>query len=357
MLEFYWDVDQGGYQWEDVALFCPSEKEPKPPYLTAGPIKSGRRSWVRYQPLRRDTGLFRTFIETEPTNAGIRDFANKFGLLGGDVTLVLSFPQPTAQSPTAIEPGHGEPLHKWVCEILHMRQIVRLWDMAKAHDVQGLSQYIRWNKEKDSILYDSHPDLEEEIDLPVELEKFYPGEEVTTPILHVRHWIATPGEWSVPLERFRYDDVIQPALYYVQRIVNEQLKGHVSARLLWAPDRTKLDLCFVPGSLRDALWLQFAHAIACKIDYRPCDECHTWFELSPKIARADKRYCSAICRNRAYQHRIARAQQFHADGVAVADIAQQLETDMKTVQRWLAKHVPQIEKRRRGRPRKQLTSS
>ncbi len=359
MLEFHWFVDPRGYRWEDVEILsppktAPTKTVPKPPYLTAGPMIQLQ---LPYQPLRGLTGVFRTFAETEPTKAGIGVFANKYGLLGGDITLTLSFPEPTLKSPTRIEPGHGEPFSTWAFEILYMRQLVRLWDMANARDVHGLSQYIRWHKEEDGILYDSNPDLEEEIDLRFELKILHSGEEAKTPILHVRHWIATPGRWSELLDRFRYGDVIQPALYYVQRIVNEKLKGHVSARLLWAPDRTKLDLCFVPESLRDALWLQFAHAIACNIDHRPCDECHTWFELSPKVARTDKRYCSPICRNRAYQHRIAKAQQLHADSVSVENIAQQLKTDIKTVQRWLAKHLPQTGKRRRGRPRKQLTTS
>jgi hypothetical protein len=332
MLEFWWEVYQEGYQWENVELWGPYEHPPKPPFLTAGPF---RRRWsvMYYQALRQYTGLFRDFVATAPTKEGIRVFANKYGLLGGDITYPIVFRTP--QSPNDVEPGHGEPLSAWIREILVMRQVVTLWDLAHAGDVKGLSQYIHWREE--GVLYDSHPHLEEKLPLPIALGILHFAEENGPPLYHRRAWIATSTAHPELLQQFSSGDVVQPARYYVQRGVNEYLQGHVSARLLWADRRTRLDLCFVPESLKDALWLQFAHAIAGNKDYRPCVECATWFELSPKVARADKRYCSRVCRNRAYQQRVAQAQALFAEGVTLEKIARQLDTGVKEVEGWSAR--------------------
>ena len=99
--------------------------------------------------------------------------------------------------------------------------------------------------------------------------------------------------------------MIEPALSYIQRVVNHRLKGSVSPRLLWNRDRSRLGVYVAPGSLLGALWLQFAQAIEHDNNFRRCVECGTWFELTPRTARSDKVYCTNACRTKAYRKRQA----------------------------------------------------
>src|SRR5207244_929510 len=129
-------------------------------------------------------------------------------------------------------------------------------------------------------------------------------------------------------------DVIQPAREYVRRVVEQQLAGNLSPRMIEVPGEETLTLRLQPASLHHALWLQFAFAITGNKSYRRCPECQRWFELSPVLNRADRLFCSNACRTRAYRQRITRARDLRAQGVELEPIAQQLDTDVKTVEGW-----------------------
>lgn len=47
------------------------------------------------------------------------------------------------------------------------------------------------------------------------------------------------------------------------------------------------------------------------------------------------RFCSVACRNKAYRRRIASARQMHAEGMPIADIADQLGVAASSVQTWV----------------------
>jgi hypothetical protein len=204
-----------------------------------------------------------------------------------------------------------------------MRQALELWDMARNEHVEALSRYIQWVTPH-RIVYDSNPDRE-------------PGETPEPPYMHVRNWIATEEVHPELLQRFRPGNVIQPALYRVQQVLNEHLKGRVSPRMLWDPQFVHLGLYFVPDSLLGALWLQFAQAIDANKDYRRCRECGKWFVLSPETARTNKLFCSNACRSKAYRKRQVEAQRLYAEGVPIEKIADKLGSDLKTVRSWVTR--------------------
>jgi hypothetical protein len=53
----------------------------------------------------------------------------------------------------------------------------------------------------------------------------------------------------------------------------------------------------VPQSLRGFLLMSCAADVAAKRRFRRCDQCHEWFP----VARADAKFCSAVCRQAAHQ--------------------------------------------------------
>ena len=231
---FAWYVHKEGYAWIRTREVLNGEKERRGIYLAEDSTRSGKDERERYQPLRDHSGLFRTFAETEPTKEGILGFANRHGQLGGKGVVNIVLPRVGRSEPI----GSGEPLAMWRREIMAMHQALDMWDMADRGEVGGLSRIISWRGRKIVLCdYNSHGQRD-------------------------RYVIASPEIHPELLERFRPGDVIQPALCYVQYMVNKQLNGRVSPRLLWESDRNSLGLYINPTNLLGMLWLQLARAIS-----------------------------------------------------------------------------------------------
>jgi hypothetical protein len=321
-LEFIWEVHEGGYEWVETSTFPPkelTERDARPELFLTDAIPlggAGFKRW-RYHPLRLYSGLFRAFAETDPSPEGIRSFANEYGLLGVDPVVPIILPHTRISDQNAV--GTGESLETWVKEICAMRQALSLWDIARMGDVKGLSRYIRWEGSK-RVVYTSASERQPRA-------KGAP-----------HSWQLLADKESLPemMERFCPGDLIQPALYRVQHVINTYLKGRVSFQLLWENQRTQLALYAVPHVLIGALWLQFSRAIGGNKEYRRCRECKIWFEVAPDTARTNKRFCTDACRFKAYRKRQAEARRLYADGAPLEQIAQQIGTHAKTVQGWVA---------------------
>jgi hypothetical protein len=98
----------------------------------------------------------------------------------------------------------------------------------------------------------------------------------------------------------------------------------------------------VPADLIGAIWAQFADAVTNHRQYRRCPApgCGRWYELSPTAKGPDKNHCSVACKQRAYRLRKDRALEFFKNRRTAEQIAEELETPVETVKRWLA-GVPQ----------------
>lgn len=68
-------------------------------------------------------------------------------------------------------------------------------------------------------------------------------------------------------------------------------------------ENTLPTLSILPPDLETALWLQLAIAVTDAPEIRRCEECPTWFEITPGKGRPEKRYCSSACSMRAYRKR------------------------------------------------------
>lgn len=81
---FIWHVHPGAYAWGTGAVFGDEDRYggSPPPALSTGYYPApGAAPLRRYSPLVDQTGLFLLFAETNPTQRGIFDFVNRFGML------------------------------------------------------------------------------------------------------------------------------------------------------------------------------------------------------------------------------------------------------------------------------------
>jgi hypothetical protein len=106
-LQVRWQVAEEGYRWVDSHPIGESRHERRA-FLTDGrPIGAGGFRVLQYQPLGAVSGLFRVFADTEPSPDGIKDFADRFGPLGGDIA--GSIPLYDQPGPEGVAVGVGSP--------------------------------------------------------------------------------------------------------------------------------------------------------------------------------------------------------------------------------------------------------
>jgi hypothetical protein len=206
-----------------------------------------------------------------------------------------------------------------------MRNAVELWENARAGDIEKLAKRIRWQGSS-AKGEDAWPYTRVSYHGPFSA---WAGQK--------RFVIASERNKRRAFDRFEDGEVVFPAWYALQRIVNEKLRQHNALpKLLWDFNRREpeLALAFVPESLIAALWLQFSHAITGDKEYRQCEQCGRWFELAAEV-RADGKFCQGSCRSRAYRARKAEARKLHAEGVSISAIAKRLNSTSKTVKGWV----------------------
>jgi hypothetical protein len=295
---FIWSVPESGYQW--LRTQAGGQERPGNELFLVDAKPSTLR---RYYPLEQENGLFRTFAGTEPTEAGILKFANRYGSLGAGLMIRVA----PGKEPGSHRLGHGEPMRAWYSELSDMRELIALWDAARTANHGPLAEVIKWHGSR-GVSYES-------------------GREVFD-------WIATDREPEL-LSQFRQGDLVMPALHYLQRHVNKKLADcGVTSRLLWDRKYTRLSLYIVPNNLIGCLWLQFARAIDGDRQYRRCPDCRKWFETTPHVTRADRVFCSPTCKASAHRKKIAEARKLRAQGLPIREIAKRLETDVKTAKGW-----------------------
>ncbi|MFN8544481.1 MAG: hypothetical protein U0807_09760 [Candidatus Binatia bacterium] len=269
--------------------------------------------------------LFQTFAALAPTEESMLGFANQYGSLLGRDGPLIDLKQQDSSGDRQL--GHGEPIELWRIEIHTMREALLLRDLVQKRDIPGLGCFIHW-RGRTGVEYSGEPDKE-----------------------GTAHWehIATDGVFPELLAEFAPGDLIKPAQYYLQRVVNRHL-AQVHSRLLW--DREgHLAIHQVPGNLLGALWVQFALALAGNRRYRKCQACQRWFELSPGISRADKSFCRPACRTQGYRERKAEAVRLYAEELSIGDISRRLGSDQGVIARWIkSREMSLLGTRRRPSP-------
>jgi hypothetical protein len=89
-------------------------------------------------------------------------------------------------------------------------------------------------------------------------------------------------------------------------------------------------------NLLDVMRIQLASAFEGHKQYRDCDLCGKPFELAPQINRADKVFCSANCRVKAYQRRKKQVIELRKQGDSLRAIVKESGSELETVKKWIA---------------------
>jgi hypothetical protein len=318
MFEFYWKVPEVGFEWVNTKT---AETREKGEFLVerASAVAGQLATSYRNYPAFKKTSLFKTFADAEPSKEGILAFANQYGFLGSDAVVPIHQPVPGERNTYYSVPG--ERAEFWQREIRAMKHAVQIWEAAKICDAKFLSIFIKWHGSEsgwqaNGVSYYRPQDVFEECEKSIYLGSPEPGSEITS--------LFTPG------------DPVLPARFALHRLVNAKFKQHSAIpKLFW--DRTRRGLTetlqIAPGSLISALWIQFAKAIEGNREYRQCEECTGWYEVSVDH-RSGARFCSNACRFKAYRVRQKTAKGLREKGVSLKDIAAQLKSDVETVRGW-----------------------
>src|ERR1035441_8390476 len=288
LTEFTWRVPKNGFRW------CTASTEHSTPHRVLGARPTPGRFLVsaipdthlqpgtEYPPLLTHTGLFKQLADTPATEEGILQFANKYGHLGGVASVPIAVPgEPDTSS--------GEPFEEWKVSILRLRDIVLTWEAAHEPNKEILSAYIRW--EPGGVFYRSVGDA-----------------------------TLIASETAAELmARFTPGDLVMPAMYIVQRRINERLSEYgVTPKLLWNRSEGGLVLRLSAHSLIGAIWLQFAKAVEGNKEYKQCQNarCRRWIEVGGnRTARSDKKFCSPSCKSDAHRRKSEQASRMHQANV------------------------------------------
>jgi hypothetical protein len=317
-IQFNWRVPDEGFRWlEGRKTDFTRIEEPRTFLTDTRPDAGAGLNVSLYRPLDVYSGLFRVLADTEPTFDGVQTFADRFGSLGGELSSRIEI-QPDAQRPAYL--AWGEELQDWRREIGNMRAAIRLWEHARHGDTDELARMgLRWRGE-------TGVEIAPDPDIPIR--------DLTEPVV-LNSWIASDHLGDDVRRLFVPGDLVGPALHLMQRLVNENMRKRASPRLIRNETRSQFSIWLVPEGLIGAVWVQFARAVERNNEFRRCSECGIWFELSPQTARSHKQFCSNACRTKAYRKRQAEAARLHGEGLALEDIARELESDPDTVRGWI----------------------
>jgi hypothetical protein len=326
-VQFRWLRYEGGYHWRRTT-------EAK--YLSSGPkptlTRFDREDWIlttgrptgsfgltRVDP---EADLFVTFAHVKPSREGIKEFADRFGMLGLP-QLNVSIQNDDGSSSRFL--CVGELLSLWCDHIGEMKRAVELWERigeAKSGNEPALRELIEWTA-GDCVRY-RNPNG---------------GGAV----------IADSNIYPDILQRFPTGSVIRPAEFYLQRLI-DAARAAVSAKLLWRPPTKRsgeqLGLFFVPDSLLSCMWLQLAQAVVGEHTFHRCKapDCQKLILISrhPRVgASKNKLTCSNTCRIRLYQERMRLAARLHAEGKSIKEIAVALGDNpsegevKKKIEKWI----------------------
>jgi hypothetical protein len=318
VFSFVWHVPAAGFKWVRARVVREDgeEFEDKERWVLTDDVAVGRPYGARqYQPLKAETGLYRTFaFVSADDREAILSFANEYGNLGvGGRVMDLTESDDPARRLGVL----GEPFEVWRTAIAEMRRAVALWDMTKAGDVAGLRRILRWQAaEKDAM------------GLGMEEGWCYRAPDGRGAFVRQERGLFKPG------------DVLTPASFLVQQWVNDNLRGRASPMLVYDLDLGRQVAQVVPHDLLTAMWLQFWQGIGGNKDYHSCKECGRWFELSSDQSAhrtVRREFCSDPCKSRDYRRRKDRARQLKAEGKSVKEIARETDTDLDTIKKWVTK--------------------
>lgn len=276
LTSFTYPVAKDGYCWVEAKQGDPVMGPVSTDrWITDGVPVDARWGQRLYHPLENPV-LFRIFATTDPTEHGVKEFADKFGLLVATSTVVLPDDHPFAG-----QLAYAESLSNWHHHIREMRLTMAVWDAVLNRDIDALRSMLR--------VEPGGRDVHGQQVAVYRCGGFgFPGDDF--PVTYLPAVAA--------------GDLATVAVAHVHQILNSWLQNAVVPSVVVAASDS-LKLQWRPLHLLGAMWLQFALAVDSHKQFRPCANCGTWFEISADGSRASRQYCSDACRMRAYRARKA----------------------------------------------------
>lgn len=319
-------VHKAGYRWIQAATShrLARDKSSLLWFLTDGQRPHGALTgdnYTEYDPLDPTllySGLFRVFADTEPNKKGILAFAGKYGMLGQPISQLIYRPDGNE-----LPDAYGECIEDWLWEIEEMRGVIAITEKLRVGNLDGL--FAHFSDFEGEISYHTSPGADDGF---VRYGRSVSFRFPTSAVKGDANFLPDLYAFS------RFDDPARLVSVIVPWAVNRHLVNRMSARLSTKAARSGFHLQFGATDLLSAMWFQFAQAVTINKDFRQCHQCGIWFESGPEAARASRLFCTDACRFKAYRGRQAEARRLYAGGMAVEQIAKQLETDIETARGW-----------------------
>jgi ferredoxin len=221
-------------------------------------------------------------------------FADKYGLLTAP------------DDAKAKKLRQSEPLDLWVEEVGAMRHAVSIWDGIGNDDEEFLSQHFCW-------------------------EPAGAGEYRATYSADGELWMHIP---DLPPQRRPRDDLSEPARFWLLTEINKKVSESAPA-LCYQSDVETFEFALKPPDLQTAIWTRFLKAVLDDNEWKQCEECGRWIEISPATARISRQFCSNACKVKSYRQRKMSAVALRQKGKSVRAIAKELGSDVETVRGWI----------------------
>lgn len=294
--------------------------------------------WERpvYRPLEENSGLFRDFAALSVERNQFLEFANRYGSLKqGQLFLPVGVKRPVGKPPSHCLLSHlqlsldsdewlqasslalkwvgagavfGDSEDLWRSNIRKLKALIEVWENIKDRNQRELKKYLRVEPDPDGK--------------------------------------STRITWTGPAEKYwssvSYFDLLQPhnvldaAHLEMERTICEETTSGSDLYVSFVAKAHLPELAVQPKSLRDAIWLQFAVAVCENKSFRQCDICGKAFEVSPDVARTNRRLCSPACKAKAHRKRRTQALALADKGLSVKQIAEHVGSEVATVKKWLA---------------------
>ena len=331
LFPFEWLAPPNGYHWVIGTYKNGAEDR----WLEEHPSDGGpMRLREPYEPMQKYPTLFRSFAELPQTEEGILGFANAYGWLGlYEERWAEAIPK-DGYPEMILSPlwGYGskwfyaESLSSWLDEIRAMHLALELWDAINNID-------LRWFMENIEIAADRRKPNGTSI-----LQYNVRGESMSASIYDDA--VVLPETINASediLQTIPSSHVIHSGWKLLVEILNRQLAKYTASSFDYVARDGRYRLHVIPKHLLGALWLQLSRGVDGNKTYLRCRGCETWLEVSLKATgyRTSRAYCSDACRSKAYRDRQRLARQLHEEGASLEVIAEQLDTEPDTVQKWI----------------------
>lgn len=310
---FEWQISPAGYEWRDARRLVDNSRVLKvvERILVPSDGDADRQDF----PVKKHTGLFFEFAELPIDEEAIRRFATEYGQFRHEELAVVAGYKKKfvhldlltlAERGSAADVISGVFFYDWENEITLMSRAIALWKAIDGRDARALRSLIEfeWDEDEDQIYCK------------------FTGLELVSVL------VTDPPAAEGP----RY---VAGAKALLARVLSNQLYEGGTHLEVVEDVKTGFRPRIVPGTLISALWMQFAMAVCENKQFRRCDTCGKPFEVSPEVARTNRRTCSDACKSRAYRQRKATAVKLSAAGKTVRQIAKELDSDIETIEGWL----------------------